>query len=486
MQEQSTERLTFWRKVAFGLGDIYGGGSGVVIGFYYLVFLTDVIRLHPGLAGTVILISKIYDAITDPLEGLLTDRTRTRWGRRKPYLLAGIPLVLLSFFLLWYPATAESELGRFAFVLLTYLFYSTVVSIVMLSYNAAVPELTLDYHERASVSSFRIFFSTVASVVAAVLPLEIVGRFPDIRDGYIAMGLFFGLFFALPFIATLFAVRERREFQQPPTRFDWREGFIEPFKIRSYVYVLFMYLLAFVAMDVLQSVVVYFLKNYMLRPDDIQFVNGTLLVAQVVSLPVYVALSKRTSKRTGYMIGAAIWMLVMLSSVWMTPESPGFVPYLFAAAVGLGTGGVIVMIYAIFPDMPDLGELRSGRRQEGTYSALTGFMRKLSSAFSLFLVGNLLSLTGYAPPAAEVSGGVTRLVEQPQTAQFLLSLRLLFVLVPLALLGGALWVASRYRLDAQVHERLRRVLAARRHGETGVELAREGEALSRLLVDWRS
>ena len=82
-----SERLSFWRKIGFGLGDIYGGGSGVIIGFYYLYFLTDVIRINAALAGIVILISKVYDAITDPFEGVITDRTRSRMGRRRRYPL---------------------------------------------------------------------------------------------------------------------------------------------------------------------------------------------------------------------------------------------------------------------------------------------------------------------------------------------------------------------------------------------------------------
>jgi oligogalacturonide transporter len=201
--QQSEEKLSLWRKIGFGLGDIFGGGSGVVISFYYLYFLTDVVRINPALAGTAFLISKIYDAITDPFEGLLTDRTRTRLGRRRPYLLAGILLIFLSFFVLWYPVSFASEMGRFAFTLGAYLFFSTVVSIVMVSYNALASEMSLDYHERTSISTSRIFFSTVSSILSAVLPLEIVKLFPDVRSGYIAMGLIFGAFYALPFIITV-------------------------------------------------------------------------------------------------------------------------------------------------------------------------------------------------------------------------------------------------------------------------------------------
>jgi len=122
----------------------------------------------------VILISKFYDAVTDPFEGIFIDRTRTKLGRRRPYLLAGIFLIQISFFAMFYPVGFETEGGRFAFVVVTYLFFSTVVSIVMLNYNALQTELSLDYDERTSLSSFRIFFSTGASILCAVLPTMIV------------------------------------------------------------------------------------------------------------------------------------------------------------------------------------------------------------------------------------------------------------------------------------------------------------------------
>jgi len=122
---ENTEKLSLWQKIGYGIGDIFGGGSGTLIGFYYLYFLTDVVRLNPGLAGSVILISKIYDAITDPFEGILADRTRTRLGRRKPYLLAGIPFVILGFFFLFYPYNAPEETRRFGMVVASYLFFST-------------------------------------------------------------------------------------------------------------------------------------------------------------------------------------------------------------------------------------------------------------------------------------------------------------------------------------------------------------------------
>src|SRR5512147_894200 len=145
--ESRSEKLTFWQKLGYGVGDFYGGGAGTLISFFYLVFLTDVVRISPGLAGVVILVSKIYDAITDPFEGVISDHTRTKLGRRRPYLLAGIPLVFLSFLMMFYPVSLENETARFALVIAAYLFFSTVVSIVTLNYSALQAELTLDYNE---------------------------------------------------------------------------------------------------------------------------------------------------------------------------------------------------------------------------------------------------------------------------------------------------------------------------------------------------
>lgn len=481
--EIKDEKLSIWRKIGYGVGDIYGGGSLVVVNFYYLVFLVDVVRISPVLAGTVILVSKIYDAITDPLEGILSDRTRTKWGRRRPYLLAGIPLIFLSFIGLFYPTGFDEQVFRFAFVICTYLFFSTVVSIVMLNYNALQAEITLDYDERTSLSSFRIFFSSVASILAALIPIEIVKQFADVRQGYVVMGFVFGLIFALPFIVTFFSVRERKEFQKPPEPFNWRESLLAPFRVRTFVIALLMYLFAFVAMDAVSGIVVFFMKHHMLRGDEANYVAGTLLVFQVISLPFYVLLSKRTSKRFGFIVGGVVWIVTMLTSFLLVPGASFLVPYLFAAVVGLGTGGMVVMIYSIFPDIPDVDELQSGQRREGIYGALISLSRKMSSAVALFAVAITIGWAGYVQPVEQVVDGVSTLVDQPQSDQFVLVLRLLFAVLPIVLVILSIFFATRYPLNATVHERLNDLLAARRAGEAETEeMTDESEALTKELI----
>lgn len=458
--ESKSEKLTFWQKLGYGVGDFYGGGAGTLISFFYLVFLTDVIRISPGLAGTVILISKIYDSITDPFEGVLSDRTRTKLGRRRPYLLAGIPLVFLSFFAMFYPVTYESETARFVYVIASYLFYSTIISIVLLNYSALQAELTLDYNERTSLATFRIFFSTVSSILCALLPLEIVKAFPDVRTGWIVTAVVFGLIFALPFIATVAITRERKEFQKPPRPFHWKQAFVEPFQVRTFVYVLIMYVTAFTAFDATQSIVVYYIKSFLGRGEEVSFVLGTLLIAQVISLPIFQYLSKRTSKSRTYIMGAVIFVVVMFFSFLFTPTSPAAALYIFAALVGIGSGGVVIMIYAIFPDIPDVDELRSGERREGTYSALTTFTRKLSSALAVFAVAQVLQIAGYIPPMEQAG----KLIEATQTPTFINALRLFFVFIPVAFISFGIFFAARFPLTVTLYQRLEKVLVNMRSG----------------------
>jgi oligogalacturonide transporter len=458
--DSKSEKLTFWQKLGYGVGDFYGGGSGTLISFFYLVFLTDVVRLSPGLAGIVILVSKIYDAITDPFEGVISDRTRTRLGRRRPYLLAGIPLVFLSFFALFYPVLYESETARFLYVLGTYLFYSTIVSIVLLNYSALQAELTLDYNERTSLATFRIFFSTISSILCALLPLEIVKASADVRTGWMMMAVVFGLLFSLPFIATVAITRERKEFQKELRPFQWRQVFIEPFQVRTFVYVLIMYVTAFTAFDATQSIVVYYIKSFLGRGAEVSFVLGTLLIAQVFSLPFFQWLSQRTSKARTYLVGATIFVVVMFFSFMFIPASPAFALYVFAVFVGIGSGGVVIMIYAIFPDIPDVDELRSGERREGIYSALTTFTRKLSSALAVFAVAQVLQFAGYIPPIEQAG----KLVEATQTPGFITALRLFFVLIPVGFISFGIYFASRFPLTVALYQRLENVLAAMRSG----------------------
>ncbi len=476
-----SERLTLRTKVGFGVGDIFGGGAMVVIGFFYLYFLTDVLLISPALAGIVFLVSKAWDAVSDPIMGVITDRTRTRFGRRRPYFLAGVVLVFLAFFFLWFPVGFSKEIFRFIYVMVAYVFYSTVYTLVMVPYSAMASELTLDYDERTSLTTIRIFFSSVSSLVCAVVPFEIVKGVGDERTGFIIMAVVFGLFFGLPYIWTFLATKERPEFQSEPKPFSVKESFVDPFRLPTFIPVVLMYLFAMSAMDIIMSVMVYFMTYFIVRPDETNYVLGVLLIVQILALPVYERISNRHGKRYAYITAAVSWLAFMILSFAITPGAPNWIIYVFAALVGSATGGMVIMIYAILPDIPDVDELYSGQRREGVYSGLATFLRKLSSAFGIFLVSNVIALAGYRKPVEQTVDGVTRLVKQAQTPEFLLVLRFVFAILPVVFLILCLLAASRYRLTRDVHERLKALLKRRRSGEPLETTEPEADAIKLLL-----
>src|SRR5690606_19513086 len=155
----------------------------------------------------------------DPLMGSITDRTRSRFGRRRPYFLAGSVLIFLAFALHWYAPAFASETARFAYALFSYIFFATVFTLVMVPYSALAAEITLDYHERTRLNSVRLAFSLGAGVAAALVPMPIVRAFPTPQEGYLPMGIIFGLLFAAPWPVIFLHIRERPELQTPlPTQ----------------------------------------------------------------------------------------------------------------------------------------------------------------------------------------------------------------------------------------------------------------------------
>jgi Na+/melibiose symporter-like transporter len=172
----------------------------------------------------------------------------------------------------------------------------------------------------------------------------------------------------------------------------------------------------------------------------------------------------------------------MFLSFFLAPGQPFILIYLFVAIVGIGTGGVVVMMFAIFPDIPDVDELRSGERREGVYSALITFVRKLSSAVALFAVGISIDWAGYVQPVEEMVDGAQTLIEQPQTDLFIVVLRVIFVVVPVVLVAISLFFARKYPLTPELHQRLNAVLTQRRAGEVSAELEAESAELENLLI----
>jgi oligogalacturonide transporter len=194
-------------------------------------------------------------------------------------------------------------------------------------------------------------------------------------------------------------------------------------------------------------------------------VAGALLITQMCAIPVYAMISKRIGKKRTYTIAAIWWLVTMVLSLLITPENPNAVIYVFACVVGIGSGGIVVMIYSILPDVPDVDELYSDRRREGIFSGLMTFLRKASSALGIFIVSQIIAISGYIKPVETIVDGKVIIEKQAQTPEFLTSLKVMFALIPALFLTVAIISAILYRLTPQIHDRLNAMLTARRLGK---------------------
>ena len=462
--------ITLREKLIFGSGDLFIGGSQVIMAFFYLRFLTDVVQISPALAGTVVLVSKIWDAVSDPVMGVITDNTRTRWGRRKPYFILAFFGIISSFILLWYPVGFEDEIKKFLYVLLTYIYFSTVSTVCLVPYSSMSSEISTDYTERNTINGMRLFFSQLSSLLAAVLPLTIVDLFDDPATGWMAMAVVFSIFYAIPWLLMFLFTHERVPLSDKKSTFEL-STFIRPFQVRCFRKLIMMYFLAYLSMDVTAATFQYYMYYYLERKSETDLVIGTLLIAQVVLIPLVVYLANRFGKAEVFRYSIVIWLLGACLLAVYQPDWPDYAIYLIAAFVGSGVVGCVVMPWSIFPDVTDVGELRFGYRIAGSFSGVLTFSRKFSGAIGIFTVGLILQFSGYRAPIQEMQDGRFTEILQQQPESVITALQLIVFVVPMVLLVPAFFAARTYPLDKQTHGRLRRYLEFQRGQEETCNLS---------------
>lgn len=435
------ERIPLSTKIIFGMGDFFGGGSFTLMGIFYMFFMTDVVNLKPAYAGAIMLAAKLWDAVTDPIMGRITDATHSRWGRRRMYYIVGIAPIAVSFFLMWVPLQLESQVVMFIYFLIVQLFFRTVYTMVMVPYNAIIPELTTLYEERNNLSGIRGGMSTMSSLLSAVIPAMIIAQFTDKGVGHMAMAAIFGLFYSLPFIGVFFVTYERPEYQKSEMLPFW-QSFKESMKNRSFKLLLGLYIFAYVSLDILMATFLYILTYILGKPNMGSTLLGIMLITQVLFLPLFVYLGNRISKSKALLIGLCLWAVMMAAGWFFTGDTPTTALYVYAFLLGISISPVGFMPWAILPDITDVDELMTGKRREGIYVGFMTFLRKISAGLALALLGFSLDIAKYDP----------ELTFETQHESAVLAIRILFAIVPVVLIACSAYFSARFPLTGFAHK----------------------------------
>ena len=410
------------------------------------------------------------DAVTDPGMGIISDNTRSKFGRRRPYILLGAPLVFLAFVMMWFPLASGTEVSRVVFYIFAFVLMNTVTTIVQVPFLSMAAELTTDYDERTSLTNVRMIVSVTSSIICAVLPMLIVGAYQEVRMGYIVMSIIFGLFFTLPLLLVFFKVKERKQFSAGK-KGTWRNMF-SPMRLRVFRRFMYIYLGIVLAMDVTAMIFAYYMTYSLERPDELSFVLGALLISQVACVPLASWFAKKTSKVRAILVGNLGWTLCAAASFLLNTGSPDFYIYLLACVLGAFIAFSLIGYNAVFGDVTEVGEYHLGYRAEGSFYGIQQFIRKCCAAVANWFALLLLGIAGFVTPLETVENGITVLISQPQTPIVLFTIKSILGIVSVIFLIPSTINAVCWKLTKEKHAKLIAYLDRKR---SGLDISEEEE-----------
>ena len=450
-------------RMAYASGDIYGGGSFIIVGLLLLVYLTNVEGFSGTSAGIIVFIGKAWDAITDPFMGQLSDRTRSRFGRRRIYFLLGSLPVFFSWVMLWYGFGITDSTAKFLYYTLAYIFFSTAFTIVMVPYNAILSDMVRDYNRRSAFTGMRLGFSAAAAIFCATVPALITGAYTDPKQAYLIMGLTFGAVFAICWLLVFLGTWENQMKPIPAVSIkDWL-SVLKNHSFRIYVTI---FILCQMAIDTVMTLAVYFLTVSLQKEELFVPIMGSILATQLVFIGIFSHVAQKTDKTTPAYISAGVWIAASFAVIFFSNATPGFIIIFTCSLIGVGSAGLNLFSWSALPDIADVDELITGRRREGLYAGVSTFLRKLSGGVVVGALGIALDVIGYSKEALS-EGNIS-----PTTDW---GIRILFCALPFTFLILALLFLRKYKLGRQEFNIMSKILNRYRAGETNISI--EGEEL---------
>lgn len=392
-----TKGLSLKTKLGFGVCDVGGNLFVTIMGFYILNFITDVALLGAALAGTALLVGKIWDAVIDPAIGFFSDRTKSRHGRRRPWMLGGAIAVFFFMILMYTNPHIQSQGWLFVWIIVVYCLLVTAYSVINIPYGALTPELSTDYDQQITLNAYRMSFAVVGTFIG-VGGLFIVDMVANKDLGPMVMGAAMGAVICVTALITIFTIKEpARAVEEASEQQDFLKTYMAALKNRPFVLVLVAYALHMAGTNVVQAALIYYFKYIFEGAGSVQLALMPFLVMALVFIPIWTVVSKRIGKKWAYNIGMGLFaVIVMAVFLFAADRGPVFL-YILMALAGIGYSTNYVMPYSIIPDTVQLDYAENGVRREGAYYGLWNLVNQIGVALALALNGWVLGWFGYVP-----------------------------------------------------------------------------------------
>ncbi len=466
----------FFSRLTYGVGEIFGGGCFVIINAFFIVFLTDAMGMNAALAGTIPLIGKVWDAITDPIMGNITERTKSKFGAKRFYILIGSFASAITFILIWMDINTPSMTAKYIFYLVAYCLFNTGFTVLSVPYNGLLPDMMDDYKMRAKFSNMRMIFSTLGAMICGLVPGMIIN--PTNKPAlYMKCGIIFGLLFFTVSIIVFFGTWEK---QKEPVKTTLGESFTQAasvFRSRSFLLFLGLYLFGQGGMDFITGMAVYYVKNTLdAYNDEVNYylpILAVLMVAQLIGMLIFGPVMRKTSKKTAIVIASPVRLAGVLGLIGFSHSGVALAPVLaLAALIGLGNAGSLTGIFAIMADMTDVDELITSIRRPGIVASMATFSRKIAGGLSSAMIGFMLSIVHYDEALA--NAGLA------QSAATQHGIGVCFIMAPAVLTLLTLIVAIIFPMTSREFDLVQKEVARRKGEATGETTDEEKQILKKV------
>lgn len=473
------DKIPTKEKIFYGFGALMDGGGVALMACVLLKYMTDTLLIASAAASTIMLISKIWDAITDPIMGYISDNTRSKFGRRKPYMFIGGISLIIALFLLFAPIREwgiTDQAGLIAWMLIFYMVWNTCSTCSQVPYTSMASDISPSFKERNNANTIKVVFVAAASGIAYLVPLLLLNAMQDVDNPtlsptafWLIMASVFGLLFGGGLVICAFGTKERIKPapHEAKVKFNFKEflkGYITPYKNKSYAWHIGMYVSAFTCMDMLSALAAFYADHvwrntivdlgFMTMKFSSMFVVAPLMVAAVIAFPLVRWVMDKKGKGFAFRMGLPFYiiggiLIAVLDPAWCPPLVIPFVAFI----MGFGFGGAQMIPWMIFPDTLDICELATGERPTGNYSGMMTLIRKVAGALGVGLIGWILTGVGYDTYIANINNGISN--APALTANVVLTIRLLMGIAVTVLIAFAFFAACNFRLNNKVLARVR-------------------------------
>lgn len=458
---ESARKLSFWNKFKFGIGDFGMSAVTALLQFYMLFYYTDVVGIDPAVAGTAILVGKLtWDMVNDVLFGYLEDKTVSRWGRRRPYLIfCPIPLAL-SFWLMLSLPEGMSNVAAFFAIIGTFALYDTFNTLIVTAYYAMTAELTTDYDERTSISTYRMIFNVVGYIFGAGITTVLASAISNaqgisVRAAWGRVGLIFGILAALTVFIPAFFVRLGPAVSDEPTAMPPMKAILSTLKNKPFV----KFMIISMIMSTAFTLVTTMLPYYLIYQMNMGTTQALVMLLMLLTLAIFIIPCSKVANRIGkaktYALGLTIACTALIVGFFL-PSTAQLLMYAIAFVAGMGFSSQWVCPHSMMPDVIEYDELATGERREGIYYGMNGMAGKVTGSLGSAICGWGLKLSGYVE-------------NTQQTPKALFSIRFMFALLPAILLLICVPLLIKYPITREGHDKVVEELEARRRAKKEAE-----------------